>query len=329
MSKPANNVAIGAFVVGGLLILMALLFSLSGSLFQRNTVTGLVIFDGSVKGLKVGAPVAFKGVQIGEVTSVDVVVESDTFEVITPVVMRINRDRIRRTDQGEGGYMDINVLIERGLRAQLQTQSLLTGLLYVQLDFHPGTEPRYAADDLSKYQIDDEILIVPTIPTDLERLAEGLEEIDILGLLATANSVVSGIDTIVNDPALQALPGELSATLGSLQTVTNRLDQQIATLSPSLVSLVENTDGAVEALNRDLPEMSRDMQEALVTLNETLGATQQAMQGVAYVLSDDSAVLYDVREAARELGRAGRSLQSLAESLETQPEAIIRGRQGE
>ncbi len=329
MSKPTNAAAIGAFVVGAFLILFAMLFLLSGDMFNRNIDRGLVVFDGSIKGLNVGAPVAFKGVPIGEVSGFDVVVDSDTYEVLTPVLLRIDRTRVRSTDEDddEESAVATNILVQRGLRAQLQLQSLLTGLLYVQLDFYPGSEERYNAEMLrSRYDIDEDVIIVPTVPTDLERLTQGLQELDLAELARDVSDLLDGIHKIVNDENTQALPQQVSATLLAIEDLSRNLDSELAALSPDVSQLLASTSETMETLNQDIPALSADADQALQDLSRTLETAQQALNNMEYLLSDDSAVLHDLRKAANEMSAAGRSLQSLAETLETQPEALIRGK---
>ncbi len=328
MSKPTNAVAVGAFVVGAFLILFAMLFLLSGDMFNRNIDRGLVVFDGSIKGLNVGAPVAFKGVPIGEVSGFDVVVDSETYEVLTPVLLRIDRTRVRSTNEDEeDSDVATGILVERGLRAQLQLQSLLTGLLYVQLDFYPGSEERYNAEMLrSRYDIEEDVIIVPTVPTDLERLTQGLQQLDLAELAKDVSELLNGIDKLVNDEDTQALPQQVTATLTAIEDLSRNLDAELEALSPDVSQLIASTSETMDTLNEDIPALSADADEVLKNLSRTLETAQQALNNMEHLLSDDSAVLYDLRKAANEMSAAGRSLQSLAETLETQPEALIRGK---
>lgn len=318
MSKPANTVAIGAFVTGAALILLGVLFYLGGGVFRGDTGQAVMVFDGSVKGLKVGAPVAFKGVQIGEVTRIDVVLDTDTYEVMMPVQVRVNNDRIKKIGANKDED-SMKHLLKRGMRAQLQLQSLLTGLLYVQLDFHPDSEINFSAYETDLEQI-------PTIPTDLERIARNLQEMDFGKVLEGIESAISGIDKIVNDPQTQSLTGNLNESLDSLTLLSDRLKAEIDTLSPGVNSLVGSADSTMQELNRELPALSADVEKTLQQLTKTLETAQTTLESVDYTLSDDSAVLYDVRRAANELGAAGRALQSLAETLETQPESLLKGK---
>jgi paraquat-inducible protein B len=332
MSKQANTLAIGAFVVGAALLLFSALFYLSGNVFNRNTENVLMVFDGSVKGLKIGAPLAFKGVQIGEVTDFDVIVDLDTYDVLTPVEARIYSDRIVRISGGEvvaDTDTDIDpgeALIERGLRAQLQVQSLLTGLLYIQMDFHPNRPPRFTEEDLAKYDLPPDMQIIPTIPTDMERLARSLEEFDFRALTDNIEKTLAGLDRFINDPDFQAMPENINGTLVAIEQLTARLDTELEAMGPDLRALAADSSGTMKTLNQDMPELSGNAKKSLAELAAALDAAETTLGNVDYLLSEDSATLYEITKAARELGAAGRALQSLAETLETQPESLLKGK---
>lgn len=329
MSKPVNTVAVGAFVIGAFLILFIILFSLSEDLFERNVEYSLVVFDGSLKGLTQGAPVAFKGVPIGEVVSFDVYLDSDTFEVLTPVVMRINRDRIRRSDEKSHSESDMQTMIDKGLRAQLQVQSLLTGQLYVQLDFHPGSPARYRKDELEKYDVPPDMIVIPTMPKEMEKLTSSLEDFDLAALADDMKSIMSGLRQIINAPDTQAMPENLTATIQAIEQLSNGIDAELQALSPELNQLVADAAGTMGTLNKNMPGLSADAQKTLEDMSATLETAQKALERLDYTLSDDSAVIYDMRKAAKEIGAAGRALQSLSESLETHPESLIKGKRAQ
>lgn len=318
MSKPANTVAIGAFVTGAVAILITLLFLLSGNAFRGNMEYSVLLFDGSVKGLKVGAPVAFKGVNIGQVTAIDLVLDTDTYQVMMPVTVRINEDKVLKTGANKDED-SMHHLLKRGMRGQLKTQSLLTGLLYIQLDFHPES-------DLNYFDYETELVQIPTIPTDMERLSRNLEDLNFDKLFREVESSIAGLNTLINNPESQSLTGNLNQTLLAVQQLSETLNGQIETLSPQVEQLLTHSDETVQLLNGELPQLTDSADAALIQLNATLAAAQVTLGNVDYTLSDDSAVLYDIRQAANELTAAGRALQALAETLETQPESLLKGK---
>ena len=157
--RQPHTVAIGAFVIGAILIALTTLVFLLGSGFGKREKV-VMVFDGSVKGLNVGAPMALRGVQVGQVTNIELILDSDNASVIMQVEADLNAKNIRREGSATANLTE--ELIARGLRAQLNSQSLLTGLLYIELDFHPDS-PLNLAD------IDSPYIQLPTVPTNLQR----------------------------------------------------------------------------------------------------------------------------------------------------------------
>jgi len=318
MSKKPSTLAIGLFVIGALLIMMVAGVIISRSGFGTDRIKALLVFDGNVKGLNIGAPVAFKGVQIGQVTGIDLIIDTNTYQVLMPVEIEFSNRRIRKI----GANQDENTLehlIANGMRGQLQVQSLLTGLLYVQLDLHPNTELRYA-------DVESDLPQLPTIQTDMEKLSRNLAEIDIKAFLDETKNIVRELSEFMSNPALDEIPDSVNKALVEIEHLSRDLKVEVAQVSPGLNSLIGHSDEAVQHLNTELPALSQSAQAGLTDLRGAIKSFESTMDTIEYTLSDDSATLYDVRKAARELAAAGRALQALAERLEKQPESLLRGR---
>jgi len=318
MSEKPHTVAIGAFVLGAILIAVATVLLLMGSGFGTKE-TVVMVFDGSVKGLSVGAPLALRGVKVGEVTDIDLVLDSDTASATMIVEANFNKNNIRQE-----GDPDVNLteeLIKSGLRAQLNTQSLLTGLLYIELDFHPKTAAHLV-------KINSPYLQIPTIETDLERFTKTLQNIDFSKLNKQVENISSSIDSLVSSKDFQALPAGMNTTLTSLRELSTQLQGQLATSGPKLDILLDETSVTVNNVNKDLPQLSALVESNLAALNAAILTFQHGMTGIDALVSPDSAVLYQLNNALAEMTRAGRSLQSLASTLEEQPESVIIGKRG-
>ncbi|MGH8068193.1 MAG: MlaD family protein [Candidatus Entotheonellia bacterium] len=142
MGRRANPTLIGAFLVGALALIVIGILVFARGQFLTEKRTFVSYFDGSVKGLNIGAPVDFKGVRVGSVTDIRVDYMTNEGEFRLPVFIEIEPDRISQVGVRKTREERLNLyqgMIERGLRAQLGTVSLVTGQLYVQLDFFPGT----------------------------------------------------------------------------------------------------------------------------------------------------------------------------------------------
>lgn len=318
MSDKPQTVAIGAFVVGAALIALATaLFLLGSSLGQRDKI--VMVFDASVKGLNVGAPVALRGVQVGQVTDIKVLMKADTADIVMVVEADFDDRAIHL--HGEASDELTEELIARGLRAQLNTQSLLTGLLYVQLDFFPGSE-------LVLRDVDSEYFQFPTIPTDLERITQKLQDVDFGELIDQFTAMSRNLGEIVNNDATRALPASLNATLLSVRTLGDELSAQLASSGPKLDNVLDETAATMASANAEIPELSELVASNLLVLDDAIVAFEQTMGNVDGLVSADSATIYRLNQALMEMSRAGRSLQNLARTLEEQPEALIRGKTG-
>ena len=199
MSKHANPTVIGAFVVGALILaVMAILLLGSGDLFIQKP-RFVLYFKGSVKGLNVGSPVNFRGVNIGTVTNVQLVMGKSGSDIRIPVTIEINPGSFIRSEQMIGGMTEsrkekLAELIDAGMRAQLQLQSLLTGQLFIQLDFYPGTRVDLVGDD--RYPE------IPTIPTPIEKITKKLEDFPVEQVMNNIISTSQGLNKLVNSPEL-------------------------------------------------------------------------------------------------------------------------------
>jgi len=299
---------IGAFVVGAIaLAVLGIVVFGSGRLFA-DTTPFVLYFTGSVDGLSVGSPVKFKGVEIGAVTSIQldlgedaripVWIEVDNRKIIAHGAERLPRDPSRLADA-----------VERGLRAQLNTQSIVTGLLFVQLDYHPDAPAVFLSPP------DQREREIPTIPTTLEQaqqaaseLIANLKGIDWEGFGHAARAAVDGINATVNAPGLQAalqkLPetvANVNKTLASMQELAVNLDKKTGPLIESLKAASERSNVAVEQAR------------------QTLLTVQKLVDPNAPLAGQLAAVLEELRGTAR-------AVRLLADYIERNPGAVLRGR---
>ena len=311
MSKKASKTLIGAFVVGALaLAVIGILLFGSGQYFSESK-TYVLFFRGSVKGLNVGAPVSFRGVKVGQVTAIKARIDPRDYALsiavyiktnpgwLTPVAEEKTLDKIISSFEREKILQDL--VTKKGLRAQLQLQSLVTGLLEIEFDFYPdapltllGTEPNVPE--------------LPTIPSDMEKLQLTLskfiskfDELPIDEFVKRLTDIAAGIDRLVNSPQTEENVRSLNATLKGLQ------------------SLVHN-------LNNQVNPMSANIQESFKAAKAALEQAQKTLAAVEGVAGDASSLRYQMGEALEQISDAARSLRVTAEYLDQHPEALIRGK---
>ena len=320
MSEKPHTVAIGAFVLGALLIGVTIVIFTLGSGFGQAKETVVMVFDGSVKGLNVGAPIALRGVQIGQVTSMELMLQADSLELIMLVQADLSNRNIKRLGTRTGNITD--ELIARGLRAQLRSQSLLTGLLYIQLDFHPDKPAVLVA-------IDSDYTQIPTIPTDLELITRKIEEMDLAQVAQDLQDTIHGINVFVTSDAFQSAPANLRDTLASLTALSEQLRTQLASTGPKLDGVLAGAQDTLAGANTRLPRISGQVEENLELLNRAIAAFEQTMTNVDSLVAPGSGTNYQLNRALRELTLASRAIQRLANLLDEQPEALLRGKREE
>jgi paraquat-inducible protein B len=205
----------------------------------------VIDFKQSVRGLAVGAPVEFRGVHVGEVVNISLAFNPKTFEVIQPVEILIFPERLQARSLITGDVIPVpkteieraklmKSYIDKGLRAQLRTGSLLTGMQYVGIDFFPAA-PKYNVD-VSKSP-----LVMQAVPSLIDNLEQSVSS-----LIKNADKMVKKLDaevipelsqTLKNVNALTATDSPLQTDLrdslrevakaaGSIKTLTDMLDQQ-------------------------------------------------------------------------------------------------------
>ena len=196
MIRKASKTKIGMFVVGAIVLLVvAILVFGSGVLFKQSDKY-IVYFDGSVKGLAVGAPVIFRGVKVGNVSSIDLIYDKRSDNVLIPVVIDVELARVKGVPD-KFGYPDYAQFVKQGLRAKLEVQNFITGQLMLALDFYP--------ENIEKlYKIAGSYPELPALPISPD-IFEIMDEIPIKEITNNLAQAVIGINRLVNSEGISDL----------------------------------------------------------------------------------------------------------------------------
>jgi paraquat-inducible protein B len=265
---------------------------------EGRSETVVLYFDHSIRGLTPGALVDFRGVDIGEVQSVGFQYNdaAQTFQM--PVVLEIYPDRLGgRVKNNKATLKDepslrLQNMVQRGLRAQLRTGSILTGQKYIALDFFPD-QPKV------KETGSDALNIIPTLPPSLDALQTQLEQI-----VRKFNKVP--FDHIGQD---------LQKTLTTMNTTLSEVSQLVNSLHNDVVPEVK--------------QAMIDVRQTLSNADHTLASADKAFNNAEKTLSTDSVLQQDLRKTFQDLSRAAASLKVLTDYLEQHPESLLRGKQSD
>jgi paraquat-inducible protein B len=258
-----------------------------------NATTFALRFDGTVRGLEVGAPVEYLGIRMGTVTAIQLGPSPQNPDQLVPVVLvdlEPQRLQMYRTVAGaESASRDYGEVlhdpvkrarsqVEQGLRARLQTGNLITGKLFVTLDVYPDAPPATLTM----------LGVYPEIPT---------------------------------------MPGSLEGILAGIQRLVNRLDaanieQTIGNLNKLLVS----TNTLMAVLSKDVPTLSTEMQGTLVEMRSTFKNAAATLQTLDRTASPRGEIGSQLQETLQEVSGAARSIRVLTDFLERHPEALLTGK---
>ena len=345
MKASASARLIGLFVLGGLLLGSILLLMFGSGHYFSKVQRYVAYFDGSVNGLVTGAPVKLRGVAIGRVNDVLVQYDTEHNRVLTPVIAEIDLEKVMETYGQDSGrvhqHPTLNELIDRGLRARLSLQSLVTNQLYVDIDFQP---------DHPGHLVGEKILDLPEIPTipsskdeiekTVQQVAKEVRELPLkdtvdatLGMIRRVDGLLAKPETdasIVNlnqtlldlQKLLRHLDGKVDSMSGNLDLTTKEMQQLIRRLDTTVTTLTTSVDGAVRDgrllvnhLNTQIPPLLNNTNEGVKQAKGTLSAFEELTEPD----SELSNMMRDVSEAAR-------SIRRLADTLERNPDNLLYGR---
>jgi paraquat-inducible protein B len=263
MSKQASKTLIGGFVVGAvLLVVIAILIFGSGRFFTQKG-SWVLYFHESLKGLNVGSPVMFQGVKIGSVTDIKVLTNPEDLSVRMPVFIETfpTTWRMGAEEQTAASLSNaerkelIGRMIERGMRAQLATQSMVTGQLMVAIDFFPGTPARLVGDGT--------VPELPTIPSTREELASALERLNLEELAANLNSTLSGIEQKVNSPEVDEIVHNVNGAVQDIRKLVQNVDTRIEPLMKTVEQTIQDYDKVAQDADKMIKPIGSDVGEAL------------------------------------------------------------------
>lgn len=315
MSKSASKTLIGAFVIGAIALgVIAVLVFGSGRFLTKRPVY-VMFFEGSVKGLSVGSPVVFRGVNIGSVKDIELRADTKDMTFYIPVYVEVEPKKILvvKGQPGQGEY--IEELIKKGLRAQLELQSIVTGQLMINVDFIPNKPARFVGLDTSYPEI-------PTVQSPLDDMLKAAQELPLKEIFDRLLKSIQGIERIANSPQMASSLESLSEGLKESRKILVKIDREIGPMienlkeaSSSMKTIADKSEGIPVAVEKTLS-----------TAQDALKQAEKTFLSVQNLASDNSVLVYQVDNALEEVSKASRSVRSLSDYLYRHPESLIRGK---
>ncbi len=271
----------------------------------RGRIKLLTRFDGSVRGLAVGAPVELYGIQIGTVT--DVQLDFDTTGASSGVTVRFEVQPERMAPMGAGKSLDTaplevaRRLVARGLRMELTTANYLTGQQVLTMGFVPHAPPFTVVSD-------GDTIVLPGRSGGID------------AIVTAAGSFVAKLNAL----PLEAIGSRLAETLKGTSGLANggALQNALKTLNEALAAtrdMARSLQAGVGPAAKKLPQLAQGLQTALDRVNGLVASVDSGYGA-------NSAFERDVTRLLGQIGDAARSMRLLADYLDAHPDALLRGR---
>lgn len=323
MSRRANAATIGLFMAGALVLAVLAVAALASNAWFERRTTFIAVFPESVNGLEKGAPVKFQGVPVGTVTDIMIQINQreKTFEV--PVKFEIDLPRLTTHRDTYVNLADTVVLrqqIANGLRAQLQMESLVTGLLYLELSYRTDSTPPRLANAYEEWPE------IPTTPSLMAALGGGAGSLlaEVMKVLNRVNEMLVDVNmaeinraVVQSARAVESLVSspEIKSTARQLPGMTKQINETMAEVS----RLATRAEAAIDPMQKEITGASAEAKATLQALRKTIDETQG-------LLSADAGTGYALQSALTSMQQAAEALRVLITSLEQNPDMLLRGK---
>jgi len=345
MARKSNPKIIGGFVVGAIVLTIVGVMAFGGGQFLKPKTKAVMFFQGSLAGLDVGAPVTFRGVKIGTVTGVAVQYDIAQEVVYLPVYIEIDPSTFQVVNGEKNPVKNLNSLIARGLRGQLQTVSMVTGQTVINFDFHPGTPVRLlnivpgipelpsipSGMDVMLASVSSVLTKIGSLP--LEQISSQLLEVmksadqalkDADSVMIGANGLVANLNTQVKPLTDSVMNASSEASL-TLQDARDRLQLREGEPLQNLNGVLVDSRRLVDNVNSDLPGLISLAEQAMRTTNTALDQATKTLQTAQQDISPQSPLYYQLDNTLRELKLAATAIRVFAEYIQRNPSALLSG----
>ena len=317
MSYSANKTAIGIFTVVFCILLIASIVFFGKYSFNRSKTDFVIYFEDSLNGLDVGSAVKFKGVKVGSVKSIKMRLTGQRSEDISvPVIVEI--DHSNPDTPGENLQRErLEAAILQGLRARLQLTSIVTGLLYVDLDFMPGT-PIILRHPSQNHGLPE----IPAVPSNTSQMMKAVSTI----LQDLSNAKFAELSAKLNQTAEQIKSGIGEIEFAKINANIVRLTKSAANLveAPELKEALTNANRLIRDIDRlsadiaaQVDPVAQEIKLSLSELRTTLTEINLAIQNVQSAVSlRQGSIGQEFGDALIQINDAARAVRALADFLQ-------------
>ena len=291
----------------------------------------ILFFDQSVNGLAQGSAVKFRGVPVGSVERILIRATGQRNDsTAIPVIIKLDRSRLER-DLGvsEAAFSPENIheSVERGLVAELNLESFITGQLFVEFNFEPDILSQWSPH----LESESEIIEIPTlgssfdeIASDVAKIVKQVGEIDVAQLNDNINSVLENLTMVLEGIDSEGISESVIAAASEIQSVAS--SEAFKGTIVAVKSTLKSLDDTIKTYNLDAGPLARTIAAWTGSIKKTLDGIDELVSDTGELMSPESEFRYEIENTLRELGRAAQSIRLLADYIERNPNALLTGR---
>ena len=328
----ATPAAVGGFVLGGAILAVVAVLFFGGMRLFTPTLRAVIFFPTSIAGLSVGAPVTFRGVQVGSVRGIALRLNVSDRTSVIPVTVELDSDRISWNGAGNGTEKTVEsgipTLVRAGLRATLSTPNLVTGQLGIDLDFNPGAPIPSPGPVMGLPEI-------PSTPSMFQNLKNKLTDLPLGGLVDDMRNTLASIQSVANklDGKVDPMIDTTRQTADSVRQTADAARETILASTEAVRKLradASRTLGVIDRLAIDsrtqITLSGRQLQLVLTSAQRTAQAAETLMGSLNGIVAPRSPLRADLEGALRDLAASASSLRNFSRDLERNPIGALKGR---
>lgn len=310
-----KQASIGAFVLGGLILTLAvIIFFGNFNIFSRNQ-QAIIVFPGSVTGLSIGAPVTFRGVQVGTVNSITLQFDPKDHKAYIPVIVTLDPRKVRLDGQHDDYKDFMKTMIENGLRAEISTESFVTGSSNIFLDFYPNDTPIFHPQFVGS------LIEIPSHPSTIQQIKSELMHLKLEKLSQDLNATVLKIGKLTD-----TLNEQIPVLLKNVTQTSESSNKLIADVNQKLDGLFVNLNRLLVDGDKQLKSKGAEIHQILLSTNKTLTNASDVLQNLKSMTSVRSTTRNNLEIILQNLADAATSLRGFSTQIERNPKILLTGR---
>lgn len=316
-----KSTAVGAFVFGALALGVISIVMFAGSSLFTPRLRVVAFFQNSVAGLTVGSPVTLRGVRIGSVENLKVYLKLPDMVPVIRVYLDIQPGQVSWTGGTSGTDLtDLELAVKSGLRAQLSTQSLVTGQVNVSLDFHPETPATLVGGGGA--------VEIPTIPSDFQRIKDEIAELKLADLVEKARTALTGINEVVGElnGKLGPLADSLRQTSDDARTTLDTTSEAVRQLQRDASQTLDAVDHLTKATATQVLTSGKKIDRLAATAERAASQADKLVSSLNDLTAPRSPLRDNLEATLRDLSASASSLRNFSRDVERNPSLILLGR---